>query len=128
MEVASPDTYPHYSELKAGSEATKRIIETIRKAQRHAQSAKALKTLMSRVDDWKGHRVENFGSLLMSDILMVTKDGIDRKYTVVLFERAVLFLEKSIPDFNTTTPLVLKGSISIGNIIQAVPVSTRSIC
>lgn len=137
IEVAFPDTYPHYSELKAGSEAIKRIIQEIDEAQQYIENAKTLKTLTSRVDDWKGLHVEDLGSLLMSDILTVTKAGIDRKYIVVLFERVVLFIkelppsgplnkkgQKSIPSFNTTTPLALKGRVFIKNINQVVPVST----
>ena len=49
-----------------------------------------MKNLQSRVDDWKGHHLENFGQLLLDDIFTVTKSDIDREYHVFLFEKIIL--------------------------------------
>jgi len=46
--------------------------------------------LQSRVEDWKGHHLENFGDLLLDDIFVVTKSDIDREYHVFLFEKIIL--------------------------------------
>ena len=49
-----------------------------------------MKNLQSRIDDWKGHHLENFGELLLDDIFVVTKSDIDREYHVFLFEKIIL--------------------------------------
>jgi len=49
-----------------------------------------VQNLASRVDDWKGHHVSQFGELLLEDIFIVTKSLVDREYHVFLFERIIL--------------------------------------
>lgn len=49
-----------------------------------------MKSLQYRIDDWKGHHLENFGELLLDDIFVVTKSDIDREYHVFLFEKIIL--------------------------------------
>jgi len=49
-----------------------------------------VQNLASRVDDWKGHHVSQFGELLLEDIFIVTKSEVDREYHVFLFERIIL--------------------------------------
>lgn len=49
-----------------------------------------MQNLASRVDDWKGHHVSQFGELLLEDIFIVTKSEVDREYHVFLFERIIL--------------------------------------
>ncbi|PPQ65428.1 hypothetical protein CVT26_000080 [Gymnopilus dilepis] len=90
IKACSPSTYPHYDELKRGSEAAKRITDKINEAQRRAENEQTVKSLQSRIDDWKGHHLENFGELLLDDIFVVTKSDIDREYHVFLFERIIL--------------------------------------
>lgn len=90
IKAASPESYPYFEELKAGSEAAKRITDKINEAQRHAENEQTVKNLQSRVDDWKGHHLENFGQLLLDDIFTVTKSDIDREYHVFLFEKIIL--------------------------------------
>lgn len=82
--------YPHYEELKAGSAAAKRITDRINEAQRRAENLQTVQNLASRVDDWKGHHVSQFGELLLEDIFVVTKSEVDREYHVFLFERIIL--------------------------------------
>ncbi|KAJ7843285.1 Pleckstrin homology domain-containing protein, partial [Mycena leptocephala] len=111
-----------------------------------------LESLRSRIDDWKGHSVGNFGQLLLHDFFMVTRSDIDHKFWVFLFEKILVcvkgftpeqkpqanklagFLKKkSTPTApNSTdhpqrrnTPLLLKGRIFVGNVTQAVPVTRR---
>lgn len=55
-----------------------------------------MKNLASRIDDWKGHHLENFGDLLLDDIFVVTKSDIDREYHVFLFEKIILCCKEAI--------------------------------
>ncbi|KAJ3989149.1 hypothetical protein F5890DRAFT_1488196 [Lentinula detonsa] len=97
IKASSADDYPYYEELKAGSEAAKRITDKINEAQRQAENEQTVKNLQSRVDDWKGHHLENFGQLLLDDIFIVTKSEIDREYHVFLFEKIILCCKEALP-------------------------------
>ncbi|KAF9522646.1 hypothetical protein CPB83DRAFT_899456 [Crepidotus variabilis] len=90
IKACSPSTYPHLNELKRGSDAAKRITDKINEAQRRAENELTVKSLHSRIEDWKGHHLENFGELLLDDIFVVTKSDIDREYHVFLFEKIIL--------------------------------------
>ncbi|KAF9448199.1 hypothetical protein P691DRAFT_781278 [Macrolepiota fuliginosa MF-IS2] len=96
IKTLSPTVYPYYDELKKGSDAAKRITDKINEAQRRAENEQTVKSLSSRIDDWKGHHLENFGELLLDDIFTVTKSDIDREYHVFLFEKIILCC-KEIP-------------------------------
>nr|QHW03305.1 guanine-nucleotide exchange factor Cdc24 [Flammulina velutipes] len=156
IKAANPQTYPHYEDLKAGSGAAKRITDKINEAQRHAENELTVKNLQNRVDDWKGHHLENFGQLLLDDIFIVTKSDIDREYHVFLFEKIILCCKEAVPQSangkkmsksnsilkkqsnpsplpggvgqpqKKNTPLLLKGRIFLGNVTQAVPSSPRN--
>ncbi|KAJ4497205.1 hypothetical protein C8R41DRAFT_760425 [Lentinula lateritia] len=97
IKASSADDYPYYDELKAGSDAAKRITDKINEAQRQAENEQTVKNLQSRVDDWKGHHLENFGQLLLDDIFIVTKSEIDREYHVFLFEKIILCCKEALP-------------------------------
>ncbi|KIL62552.1 hypothetical protein M378DRAFT_165578 [Amanita muscaria Koide BX008] len=90
VKATSSSTYPYYEELKKGSEAAKRIADRINEAQRRAENDQTVKNLQSRVEDWKGHHIANFGDLLVDDIFLVTKSDVDREYHVFLFEKIIL--------------------------------------
>lgn len=90
IKACTPDTYPHYEELKSGQEATKRIADKINEAQRRAENDQTVKSLQARISDWKGHHLENFGDLLLDDLFVVTKSDFDREYHVFLFEKIIL--------------------------------------
>ncbi|TFK54354.1 hypothetical protein OE88DRAFT_1624851 [Heliocybe sulcata] len=88
---ASPASeYPHYDELVKGCASAKRITDRINEAQRRAENKQTVKNLESRVEDWKGHHLSNFGDLLLDDIFVVTKSDVDREYHVFLFEKIIL--------------------------------------
>jgi cell division control protein 24 len=108
-----------------------------------------VQNLSSRVDDWKGHHVSQFGELLLDDIFIVTKTEVDREYHVFLFERIILCCKEDTsmgankkvgknnsilkkPNTNGTppsgnagsskkkmTPLLLKGRIYLNNVTKA---------
>ncbi|KAJ8076812.1 Guanine nucleotide exchange factor for Cdc42p [Marasmius tenuissimus] len=97
IKASSDEDYPHLTELKDGSEAAKRITDKINEAQRQAENELTVKNLQSRVEDWKGHHLENFGQLLLDDIFTVTKSDIDREYHVFLFEKIILCCKEALP-------------------------------
>ncbi|KAF8149558.1 rho guanine nucleotide exchange factor scd1 [Crassisporium funariophilum] len=96
LKPCTPEFYPHYDELKRGQEATKRIADKINEAQRRAENDQTVKSLHTRIDDWKGHHLENFGELLLDDVFVVTKSDIDREYHVFLFEKIILCCKEAL--------------------------------
>jgi cell division control protein 24 len=83
--------------LQAGSAAAKRITDKINEAQRRAENVQTVKNLEGRVQDWKGHHLSNFGTLLLDDIFTVTKSDVDREYHVFLFEKIILCCKEAVP-------------------------------
>lgn len=155
IKASSPSDYLHYEELQAGSAAAKRIADQINEAQRREENLQTVKNLESRVKDWKGHHLSNFGNLLLDDIFTVTKSEVDREYHVFLFEKIILCCKEAlppppngkkasknnsilkkqsmsspatgaVPNKDKDTPLLLKGRIFLNNVTQAIPSSPRT--
>jgi hypothetical protein len=97
IKACSASTYVHFNDLKQGSDAARRITDKINEAQRRAENEQTVKSLQARVEDWKGHHLENFGDLLLDDIFVVTKSDIDREYHVFLFEKIILCCKEASP-------------------------------
>ncbi|KAG1807666.1 uncharacterized protein BJ212DRAFT_1437005 [Suillus subaureus] len=97
IKATSASDYPHFEELQAGSAAAKRITDKINEAQRRAENVQTVKNLEGRVQDWKGHHLSNFGTLLLDDIFTVTKSDVDREYHVFLFEKIILCCKEAAP-------------------------------
>ncbi|OAX44139.1 hypothetical protein K503DRAFT_545306 [Rhizopogon vinicolor AM-OR11-026] len=97
IKATSTTDYPHFEELQSGSAAAKRITDKINEAQRRAENVQTVKNLEGRVQDWKGHHLSNFGSLLLDDIFTVTKSDVDREYHVFLFEKIILCCKEAVP-------------------------------
>lgn len=97
IKATSATDYPHFEELQAGSAAAKRITDKINEAQRRAENVQTVKNLEGRVQDWKGHHLSNFGTLLLDDIFTVTKSDVDREYHVFLFEKIILCCKEAAP-------------------------------
>lgn len=53
------------ADLSAGMEASNRVLAQANAAVDRELRAEALEDLCARVDDWKNHRVDNFGELLL---------------------------------------------------------------
>lgn len=127
----------HYQELLDGVESIKRVTEKVNETKRQQENALAVQELDRRVEDWKGHDIRNFGSLLLEDTFMVFKSESEREYHVYLFERIILCCKEvgngggkkgsksnSIlkkPVSKRSTKLQLKGRIFIANVQSARP-------
>ncbi|GJJ06513.1 hypothetical protein Clacol_000705 [Clathrus columnatus] len=147
VKKSSSTEYPLYDDLVEGSAAAKRVADKINEAQRRAENLQTVQTLQSRVEDWKGHHLSNFGDLLLDDIFLVTKSEVDREYHVFLFEKIILCCKEAVvvpskkvaknnsllkkQSIHSTvpggsglskkknTPLLLKGRIFLNNVTSA---------
>jgi cell division control protein 24 len=120
--------------FEKGSEASKRVTDTINEAQRRADIEQTVKSLQTRMADWKGHNIDDFGELLLYDHFVVNKSAVDREYVVFLFEKMLLLFKevskdpsnhRSLFSVARNTPLVLRGRIVVSNVTQAVPGSEK---
>ncbi|KAL9932549.1 hypothetical protein V8E36_008666 [Tilletia maclaganii] len=86
----TPDDAPHKEELLDGLHVVKRIAEKVNETQRMQENEQMIQELEVRVDDWKGHNIYTFGSLLLHEHFVVIKNEAEREYFVYLFERIML--------------------------------------
>ena len=70
-----------------------------------------VKNLENRVEDWKGHHISNFGTLILDDIFTVTKSEMDREYHVFLFEKIILCCKEYIPQGGSSKKVGKSNSI-----------------
>jgi cell division control protein 24 len=60
-------------QLQQGLEAIERITTQINEAIRKSENVDVVKDLEGRVEDWKGHKLEHFGELLLHGQFCVIK-------------------------------------------------------
>ena len=135
MKVATGDrTYPFLEELRKGAEAAKRIVARVSDAHQRSENVYLTQCLLRRVGDWKGHRPETFGALLLEQMLRITKGDVERLYQVCLFEKVLLCCKEVTAGeeepigtqalggktITRRCPLLLKGRIFVSNVIRAV--------
>ncbi|KAF1813577.1 hypothetical protein P152DRAFT_285799 [Eremomyces bilateralis CBS 781.70] len=129
--------------LRQGLEAALQVLQATNTAVDREERKEAVEELRGRVEDWKGHRLEGFGELLLHGTFTVlkgdsvnTKDP-EREYKIFLFESILLCckeekLNKPRKNFTTkATPagkdgkprLQLKGRIFMQNVTETVSVS-----
>jgi hypothetical protein len=80
-----------------GVSSAKRVRERIHGLQRNTENTKVVENLKSRVTDWKGHHVQNFGELVLQNFFNCMKSGIERKYFVFLFEKILAIFKEDTP-------------------------------
>ncbi len=66
----------------AGFEAAERVLQKANEAVNRDLLDEALEDLVNRVDDWKNHRVESFGRLLMHGVYGVITGKTDQEKDV----------------------------------------------
>lgn len=89
---------PQYDDLVDGLACTRRIADRVNEAQRRAENVATCELLETRVQDWKGHHIKNFGLLLLDDMFSVSKSEVDRDYHVFLFEKIILCCKEAVPN------------------------------
>jgi hypothetical protein len=116
------------------------VTDRVNETRRKAENDLALQELLSRVDDWKGHDITTFGSLLLEAMFPVIKNESEREYHVYLFERIILCCKEATepgggkkkdkmkkesiikkPEKKPLSKLQLKGRIFINNVLNAAP-------
>lgn len=87
------------ADLASGIEAAERVLKKANEAVDRDLLDEAMEDLVARVDDWKNHRVEQFGRLLLHGIYPVITGKSDKEQDVSLLNfalfapaRAILFL------------------------------------
>ncbi|KAJ7606615.1 Dbl homology domain-containing protein, partial [Roridomyces roridus] len=133
LKVLPSGVYQYRDELKQGLEAAKRAADKMHEASRRAENQQTVKSLHTRVVDWKGHNIDDFGELLLHDDFVVERHGVEREYVVYLFEKIILLCKEEHDAGRTSHsllrkppkkgPLLLKGRIHLSRFIQAVPSS-----
>ncbi|KAJ5035575.1 uncharacterized protein L3040_008041 [Drepanopeziza brunnea f. sp. 'multigermtubi'] len=88
------------ADLTAGIEASNRVLMQANSAVDRELRAEALEDLCARVDDWKNHRVDHFGELLLHGHFPVLtgKSDVQKEYTIYLFERILLCCKELNPN------------------------------
>ncbi|KAJ1557863.1 hypothetical protein HK405_014984, partial [Cladochytrium tenue] len=71
IKLTDAEVYPYFEELKDGLEAIKRVTEKVNEEERIQDMEKLKMELFERVEDWKSHNYDDFGSLLLSDKFMM---------------------------------------------------------
>ncbi|KAI0181570.1 hypothetical protein GGR52DRAFT_44540 [Hypoxylon sp. FL1284] len=123
------------ADLTAGIDAAERVLTKANEAVDRDLLEEALEDLKRRVDDWKNHRVESFGRLLLHGVYTVITGRTEQEkdYEIYLFECILLCCKEVQPnkskekkDKNKTGPripnknnkLQLKGRIFMTNVTE----------
>lgn len=127
----------YQEELSAGSTAMAQVKENVRAAGHRAIMQLVAANFESRIQDWKGHRVSDFGELLLVDLLTITMSDVERQYHVYLFKKILLCCRSYTPPVSKKSwsstkkleavvseehySLFLKGRIFVNNIAAVAP-------
>jgi cell division control protein 24 len=86
--------------LTAGIEAANRVLMQANAAVDRELLNEAFADLVERVDDWKSHRVHQFGELLLHGHFPVVtgKSDVQKEYTIYLFEKILLCCKEANPN------------------------------
>ncbi|KAL5606908.1 hypothetical protein BROUX41_003284 [Berkeleyomyces rouxiae] len=131
-------------DLQQGIAAAERVLFKANEAVNVGLLDDAHNDLMSRVDDWRSHKVEQFGKLLMhgSYPVITGKNDQEREYEIYLFEAILLCCKEATPPKSkdkkdrtrstgpkpkgrNTTKLHLKGRIFMSNVTEVVTLSKQ---
>ncbi|KAK9457739.1 hypothetical protein V1511DRAFT_455917 [Dipodascopsis uninucleata] len=107
-----------YNELVEGFNAMKRVTDRVNETQRQAENKETVMSLCARIDDWKGHNIDNFGSLLHDGTFLIS--DVDREYHVYLFENILIVCkEESGPPLSPINNHMIRGGTGVGTSTQA---------
>ncbi|KAF1984226.1 hypothetical protein K402DRAFT_413984 [Aulographum hederae CBS 113979] len=117
------------NDISIGIEAASDVLLRTNAAVDREERAEAVEELRTRVEDWKGHRIEGFGELLMHGMFTVLKgDSInpkdpEREYKIYLFEMILLCCKEVKADRQkkkVKPRLQLKGRIFMQNVTETI--------
>ncbi|PHH53812.1 Rho guanine nucleotide exchange factor scd1 [Ceratocystis fimbriata CBS 114723] len=129
-------------DLQEGIDAAERVLFKANEAVNVGLLDEARNDLMSRVDDWRSHKVEQFGKLLMHGThpVITGKNDQEREYEIYLFDAILLCCKEATPAKSkdkkdrtrstgpkpkgrNTAKLHLKGRIFMSNVTEVVTLS-----
>ncbi|KAL7943974.1 Pleckstrin homology domain-containing protein [Trichoderma barbatum] len=128
-------------DLLAGCEAAERVLQKANEAVNRDLLDDALEELIVRVDDWKSHKIESFGKLLLHGVygVITGKSEQEKDYEIYLFENILLCCKEISPNKskdkkdrsrqqvpkpkNKSAKLQLKGRIFMTNVTDVVSLS-----
>ncbi|KAK3317190.1 putative CDC24 protein [Cercophora scortea] len=135
------DDEPTRADLQAGINVAEGVLSKANEAVDRDLLDEALDDLIGRVDDWKNHRVDQFGKLLLHGVYTVItgKSDQEKDYEIYLFECILLCCKEITPakikekkdKTRSTGPkarnkgakLQLKGRIFMTNVTDVVAIS-----
>ncbi|KAH6603771.1 guanine-nucleotide dissociation stimulator [Trichoderma cornu-damae] len=128
-------------DLLLGCEAAERVLQKANEAVNRDLLDDALEELIVRVDDWKSHKIESFGKLLLHGVygVITGKSDQEKDYEIYLFECILLCCKEISPNKskdkkdrarlqgpktrNKNAKLQLKGRIFMANVTDVVSLS-----
>ncbi|GAW15869.1 hypothetical protein ANO14919_052910 [Xylariales sp. No.14919] len=124
-------------ELTRGIEAAERVLKQANEAVNRALLKDALDELKFRVDDWKSHKIDHFGELLLHGSYQVItgRSEQEKDYEIYLFEHILLCCKEAQASKskekkdknksaskarNKSSKLQLKGRIFMSNVTEVI--------
>ncbi|KAL2069465.1 hypothetical protein VTL71DRAFT_14144 [Oculimacula yallundae] len=130
------------ADLTSGIEAIERVIQKAKDAIDRDLRTETRASLCARVEDWKHHRVDHFGDLLIFGQFPILQEKLSKEYEVFLFEHILLactevnpfklrtglsFFQKDKPRdkdlTNRISKLRLTGRVFMTNITDVIPLT-----
>ncbi|ORY14637.1 Pleckstrin homology domain-domain-containing protein [Clohesyomyces aquaticus] len=127
------------SDISKGIEAASTVLQSTNAAIDREERLEAVEELKTLVEDWKGHRIEGFGDLLLYGQFTVLKGETvnskneEREYKIYLFEMILLcckeinpnkqknrMMNKPLTNKNGKPKLQLKGRIFMQNVTETI--------
>lgn len=123
-------------DLSTGIAAAERVLSKANEAVNRDMLDEAVEELNKRVDDWKSHKIDHFGSLLLHGVYTVITGRSDQEkdYEIYLFESILLCCKEVQPNKskekkdktksnipkprNKNNKLQLKGRIFMTNVTE----------
>ncbi|KAF2842080.1 hypothetical protein M501DRAFT_1022208 [Patellaria atrata CBS 101060] len=124
--------------IAKGLEAPESVLQSTNAMIDREERNEAVIELRERVEDWKGHKIEGFGDLLLFGTFTVlkgeavTSKNEEREYKIYLFEMILLCCKeinpnkqkaKIVRDKRGKPKLQLKGRIFMQNVTEAIQIS-----
>ncbi|RSM07435.1 hypothetical protein CEP52_005254 [Fusarium oligoseptatum] len=135
IQSLSSRTIPEWPDLKLARENLRQAMSIVNDRVGSEETSEAFTELKHRVEGWRGHNPTQFGTLLLYDSIIITKDKFRRPYRVYLFRNILLILKelelqrnqrgfafwksRRLPS-DKQTKLRLKGRIYLKNILSVI--------
>jgi cell division control protein 24 len=70
-------------DVRVSIKAIQTVLRHINKTIKEKEVEDQVQDLVSRVIDWRGHKVASFGTLLIYDVLDITRDTLTRRASII---------------------------------------------